>query len=386
MPSLAVKFSLAFGCSAAILFYVTSSKHVTFRKLTKNILVPLLNKLPEETAHDLAITFLKYRLMPVAIIHPSPELNINVLNRNFSHPIGLAAGFDKNAFAFHGLEALGFSFIEIGSVTPKPQPGNEKPRLFRLTEDEAIINRYGFNSDGCEKVYERLSKIANIPDRKCLLGVSLSKNKDSTNMITDVLVGIEKFAKIADYIVVNVSSPNTPGLRNFQARNQLSALLTAIRAEVERIRPQLPILLKLSPDLTFPELEDIAEIIRENKSKVDGLILTNTTTRRDFPLKSINKQETGGLSGQPIKDLSTSSIKFMYKLLGGSIPIIGVGGVKTGKDVYDKMCAGASLVQIYTSFIYEGPYIVESIHEELVTILRSNGYNSIDEIIGTEVM
>lgn len=271
----------------------------------------------------------------------------------------------------------------IGSVTPKPQPGNPKPRVFRLSEDNAVVNRYGFNSDGHDAVWERLKKLKENKPFNGVLGVNLGKNKMAQDTIQDYIDGIKKFMDVADYFVINVSSPNTTGLRSLQNRKNLEELLTKINVAKEAVGSKQPLLLKLAPDLSESERQDIADVILNKKTKVDGLVLCNTTIARPH-LTSPNKEESGGLSGAPLADVSTDMISDMYRRTHGSIPIIGVGGIFSGSDAYAKIKAGASLVQVYTSYIYNGPPIVGKIKRELCEILVTKGLSSVTDAVGID--
>lgn len=296
--------------------------------------------------------------------------------------MGLAAGFDKNAEAIQGLNEIGFGFIEVGSVTPEPQEGNPKPRVFRLLEDQAIINRYGFNSDGISVVQERLKAVRGDAAFNGVLGVNLGKNKLSENAIGDYKKGIEALGPYCDYLVINISSPNTPGLRSMQNKRELEDLLKATVDERNKLDKSVPLLLKISPDLNESELKDIANVIQKKGTKIDALIVSNTTIARPETLTSGHSQEVGGLSGAPVKDMSTKVISQMYKLTKGQVPIIGVGGIATGQDAYEKILAGASAVQIYSSMIYQGPPVVNRIKSELSTLLEENQYKSVQEAVG----
>lgn len=268
-------------------------------------------------------------------------------------------------------------------MTPKPQFGNAKPRVFRLPQDRAVINRYGFNSDGHDVVWERLKKLKENKNFNGIIGVNLGKNKESKDAVQDYIDGIKKFMDVADYFVINVSSPNTPGLRSLQSKQSLKQLLTSINAAREELNSKQPLLLKLAPDLSDSERQDVADVILQKKSKVDGLVLCNTTIARPN-LIDPNKEESGGLSGAPLTDISTAMISDMYKRTRGSIPIIGVGGVFSGTDVYAKIKAGASLVELYTSYIYNGPPIVSKIKRELCEILEADGFSSVNDAIGRD--
>lgn len=272
-------------------------------------------------------------------------------------------------------------FIISGSVTPNPQPGNPKPRVFRLPEDKAVINRYGFNSDGHNAVYERLKSLRSDPSFLGVIGVNLGKNKTSDDAISDYAEGIKKFSDLADYLVINISSPNTQGLRDLQSKQNLEQLLSKLNQLRESMNKKPPLLLKLAPDLSDSERQDVVDVIQKSKSRVDGLILSNTTISRT-DLVNDSKNETGGLSGAPLTDKSTLMIADMYRRTKGRIPIIGVGGIFTGQDAYDKIIAGASLVQIYTSYAYHGPPIVQRIKRELEGLITSNGYSSVADAVG----
>lgn len=302
-----------------------------------------------------------------------------------SNPIGIAAGFDKNGEAVEGLNHLGFGFVEIGSVTPFYQAGNEKPRVFRLEKDEAIINRYGFNSDGHEKVWHRLQQLRTNRRFDGVIGVNLGKNKSSDNAVNDYVEGLKLFAPVADYLVINISSPNTPGLRLMQQKDTLKKLLAEVVSTNRSLDFPKPIFLKLSPDLNDAELKDICAIIKKKECKVDGLIISNTTTNRSMVLHSQEQREEGGLSGRPLKEKSTKMIEDTFRLLDGKCVIIGVGGISSGRDVFEKILAGASAVQIYTSFVYQGPPIVTNLKKELDELLKENGYKSVQEAVGKGV-
>lgn len=268
-------------------------------------------------------------------------------------------------------------------MTPKPQPGRPKPRVFRLPEDNAIVNRYGFNSDGYHAVWERLKKLKENKHFNGVVGINLGSNEETKDVVQDYIDGIRKFMDVADYFVINVSCPNTAILRSVQGRKNLADLLIKVNTARELIDSRQPLFLKLSPDLSESERQDVADLVLSSKTKVDGLILCNTTTTRPN-LTSPNKEESGGLSGAPLTDLSTAMISDMYKRTRGRIPIIGVGGVFSGVDAYEKIKAGASLIQIYTSYIYNGPPIIDKIKRELCEILETNGFSSITNAVGKD--
>nr|XP_011442839.2 dihydroorotate dehydrogenase (quinone), mitochondrial [Crassostrea gigas] len=355
-------------------------------KFYREYVMPFTHKFFDaETAHRLGVLAAKYNIVPRKQKTPdSPILSSVVFGREFSNPVGLAAGFDKDGEGVRGLTKIGFGFIEIGSVTPEPQPGNPKPRVFRLKEDKAVINRYGFNSEGHEAVYNRLKDRVTEQDN-CLLGINLGKNKSSTDPISDYTQGVEKFSRLADYLVVNISSPNTPGLRDLQGKQKLQNLLDKVIERRDEMEVRKPLLVKIAPDLTDRDKEDIAAVVTSRKGYVNGLIISNTTVRRPPSLRNPSKTEEGGLSGPPVRDMSTKTIADMYRLTNGSIPIIGVGGVSSGQEAYKKIRSGASLVQLYTALVYEGPPVVKKIKRELEELLRRDGFKSISEAVGADV-
>ncbi|KAL3276991.1 hypothetical protein HHI36_012351 [Cryptolaemus montrouzieri] len=366
---------LGFGTFSALCIY---NEDVKFYK---NCLMPFVHLLGPEEAHRFSVIINKYRLLPSSKYVDPDSLKVVAFNRIFKNPIGLAAGYDKNAEAVYGINELGFGFVEVGSVTPLPQLGNEKPRVFRLKDDCAVINRYGFNSDGHEKVLQRMYEIRqNMFDG--VIGVNLGKNKMSLDPVGDYVTGILKFGPVADYLVINISSPNTPGLRNMQNKKELYDLLVPVVQAANRVPNRPALLLKLAPDLSYEERKDVADIIMKKECKVDGLIISNTTVSRPDSL-SCKKEamETGGLSGKPLKNMSTQMVADMYKLTNG-MPIIGVGGISSGEDAYEKIKAGATVVQIYTAMVYEGPALVTQIKKDLVKLLADDGYRNITEAIG----
>lgn len=374
------------------LFTVTSSAVALFggisfyqgnERFYSDVIIPLAQLIDPETAHNLAVKSLKWGLVSKQKTEDPSLLRTTVLGLQFKNPIGMAAGFDKQGEAVEGLHKIGFSFVEIGSVTPKPQPGNPKPRVFRLPEDNAVVNRYGFNSDGHDVVWKYLQKLKKNKNFNGILGVNLGKNKETEDAIQDYIDGIKRFMDVADYFVINISSPNTPGLRSLQNKKNLEELLIRLNAARELIGSKQPLLLKLAPDLSDAERQDIADVILKKKSKVDGLVLCNTTITRPSLINS-NKEESGGLSGAPLADISTAIISDMYKRTHGSIPIIGVGGIFSGADAYVKIKAGASLVQLYTSYVYNGPPIVGKIKQELCEILETNGLSSVADAVGKD--
>ena len=346
-----------------------------------NFLRPFIFNLDPEKAHDLAIKSLKYNFIPQKLFSVENEevLNTKLFGKEVQNPIGLAAGFDKSAEVYNEIFKLGFGFVEIGTVTPKKQYGNQKPRIFRLEKDSALINRLGFNNDGSEIVKNRIEN--NIP--KGLLGINIGPNKETSNMINDFIECAKTFFPLGDYVTINISSPNTEGLREFHDKELLEDLLLKINKIREESNFNKSFLLKISPDLDDSSIDHIIEL--SLKYDINGLILTNTTVRNRENLIDQKKNEEGGLSGKPIKDLSTNFIKNFYKRLNGKIPIIGVGGVDSGKSAFEKISAGASAVQLYTGMIYKGPLIVKEIKRDLINILKEKGFKNIKEVIGTNL-
>lgn len=337
---------------------------------------PLLFRFAPETAHRLTIVALK--AMPRRAAPPdAPSLGVSLWGRRFPNPIGLAAGFDKNAEVFSAILSLGFGFTEVGTVTPRAQAGNPRPRLFRLVEDEAVINRLGFNNQGHAPAYERLNRGRGRLER---VGVNVGANKDSADRIADYTAGIETFCALAGYFTINISSPNTPGLRDLQARASLDSLIRACQGA--RGGRQVPILVKIAPDLDDAELADVAAVALE--TGVDGLIIGNTTLARPASLKSSLAVETGGLSGQPLMALSTDRLRFVYGITGRRLPLIGVGGIASGADAYAKIRAGASLVQLYSALVYQGPGLVRRIKSELAALLARDGFACVADAVGTD--
>eukprot|EP00890_Picochlorum_soloecismus_P006206 jgi/Picsp_1/6587/NSC_03930-R1_dihydroorotate dehydrogenase len=351
---------------------------------------PGLRLLDAERAHKVGIWAAKTGLFPRET-RPDPEsLSISVWGKDFSNPVGLAAGFDKDGEAVKGLLSLGFGFVEIGSVTPLPQPGNPKPRCFRLKEYGAVINRYGFNSQGVEKVKENITAARNSLEGKKLglVGINLGKNKTSEDAVGDYCTGVRELGYLADYLVINISSPNTPGLRALQSRKELETLISAVLQERNSLQitekgHAPPLLVKIAPDLVQQDLEDIAKV--SLKLGVDGLIVSNTTIERPEGIRNHpDAGETGGLSGKPLFSMSTDVLSEMYKLTKGKIPLIGVGGVSSGREAYQKIRAGASLIELYTAFSYAGPSIVPNIKKELAQCLATDGFASVKDAVGAD--
>ena len=343
-----------------------------------SVLRPFLFKLDPETTHDLAIKSLKFNYLPRKMFEVEDEqiLNIELLGKNFPNPIGLAAGFDKSGEVYNSLLKFGFGFIEIGTVTPLKQFGNPKPRIFRLEDDSALINRLGFNNDGIEIIKNRIKS----EKKKGVVGINIGPNKNTKDQKNDFCIGLKNFFDIADYITVNISSPNTEGLRDFHDQEKLEDLLLALNKIKSENKINIPLLLKISPDIKDNHISEIADTAIIND--ISGIILTNTTNSNKDKLISDFKKEEGGLSGEPLQQISTNMIKKFYKQLNGKIPIIGVGGVNSGKSAYEKIIAGASLLQLYTGLVYKGPSIVKNIKKELIQILKVEGLNNIKDAIG----
>ncbi len=338
----------------------------------------LLRLLPPESAHRLSLRLLT--LSPPALLRrgspDDPILAARLFGLDFPNPVGLAAGYDKNAEVFEPARHLGFGFVEIGSVTPRPQAGNPRPRLFRLGGDRAVINRMGFNNDGLDAVAARLARRRG----PGIVGANLGKNKESADAAADYAAGMRALGPHADYVVINVSSPNTPGLRALQGRAPLAALIATVLAARGANRP--PLLLKIAPDLTQADKQDIAEVALS--SGLDGLIVSNTTIARPAGLQGRAKGETGGLSGRPLFAPSTAVLADMYRLTGGRLPLVGVGGIAGAADAYAKIRAGASLLQVYTALVYEGPGLVERIKRGLAAQLRADGFTGIAQAVGAD--
>tara|TARA_Y100000817_G_C16807786_1_gene522806 strand:- start:153 stop:1202 length:1050 start_codon:yes stop_codon:yes gene_type:complete len=345
-----------------------------------SLIRPFIFNLDPEKAHDLAIKSLKYNILPSNLFSVNEEemLSTQLFGKEINNPIGLAAGFDKSAEVYNEIFKIGFGFVEVGTVTPKQQFGNEKPRVFRLEKDQALINRLGFNNDGSEIVKRRIE--SNTPSS--LLGINIGPNKDTDDMTEDFIKCAEIFFPIGDYITINISSPNTTGLRNFHREEILKKLFLKINEIRQKSNFNKFFLLKVSPDLEDSDIPGIIKIILENK--IDGVILTNTTDKNRENLNGKNSDEKGGLSGKPIKDISTQFVRRFYKDLKGKIPIIGVGGVDSGESAFEKIAAGASAVQLYTGLIYKGPTIVKDIKKDLIKILKNKGFKNINEAIGSD--
>jgi dihydroorotate dehydrogenase len=339
-------------------------------------LLPLLRRLDPERAHELALLGLRLRLAGQDRSASDPVLEVEVLGHRFDNPIGLAAGFDKDAVAMAGLLHLGFGFVETGTVTPRPQPGNPRPRLFRLDEDGAVINRMGFNNAGIDRYLRRL---AQRPPRPALIGANIGINKEDADPERDYPALIAAVAPYADYVVINVSSPNTPGLRDLQGEARLRAIL---RAVAERVPQRPPLLVKIAPDIGDAALAVLVETCVQQG--VQGLIVSNTTTSRPAGLRSPHAREAGGLSGEPLFRISTRLLARAFLLAKGRLVLIGVGGVSSGEQALTKIRAGASLVQLYTGFAYAGPALIPKLKRELAAALRGAGFTRVPDAVGSD--
>ena len=339
---------------------------------------PFLHALDAETAHGLTIKALcGLPKMPDTRIR-DPLLKQSLMGLDFPNPLGLAPGFDKNAEVPDAMLAQGFGFVEVGTVTPQPQAGNPRPRLFRLKEDEAVINRMGFNNEGAAVVARRLDARRN---RGGIVGVNIGANKDAEDRMADYAAGVRWFGPRASYLTVNISSPNTPGLRNLQSRDELARLLDRVNEARLKLPRRLPVLLKIAPDLSTPELADIAAVTA--KGEVDAVIISNTTLSRP-PLHSRHKGEAGGLSGKPLFALSTRQLARFHQLSGGKLPLVGVGGISDAETAWMKIMAGASLLQVYSALVYKGPDLVQEILEGLARRLRERHLVSLSEAVGLQ--
>ena len=338
----------------------------------------LIFKFDPETAHNLVIKSLKLNLTPNLMNENKndPMFKTNLFGKEIDNPIGMAAGFDKNAEVYNPLFKLGFGFVEVGTVTPLEQYGNPKPRVFRLVEDQALINRLGFNNLGAEDVSNRIRSNLN----KGLLGINIGPNKDSNDRLNDYLIGLRTFHDIADYITINISSPNTENLRNFHDETKFDELINSVQEEKAKLKSKIPIVVKISPDISEKQIAPLSEILLDQK--VSAIIVSNTTAKNREKLNDILKHQKGGLSGKPLEEEANKLISKFYKLLKNKIEIIGVGGVDSGESAYRKFLAGASHVQLYTGMVFQGPNIVGKIKKELKEILIADGIKNFREIIG----
>ena len=338
----------------------------------------LIFKLDPEIAHNLAIQSLKFNFIPNILDKDknNPLFETKLFNKKLDNPIGMAAGFDKNAEVYNSLFKLGFGFVEVGTITPLKQYGNPKPRVFRLVEDKALINRLGFNNHGAKNVFERIKSNSQIG----LLGINIGPNKDTDNRLNDYIECLKIFHEIADYITINISSPNTEDLRSFHDQTKLNNLLKRIENEKKILNSKIPLAVKVSPDIDDKEIKKICEVLLNNN--IELIIISNTSESTRESLNNIQGHQKGGLSGKPIEKKSTALISKFYKILKGRIKIIGVGGVDSGKSAYEKFLAGANYVQLYTGMVFRGPNIVHMIKKELSELLLKDGVKNYTEIIG----
>jgi dihydroorotate dehydrogenase len=343
---------------------------------------PLIFKVDPEKAHTLAIKSLKFNLIPNVFDanKNDPIFKTVIFDKELDNPIGMAAGFDKNAEVYNALFKLGFGFVEVGTITPLKQYGNPKPRVFRLVEDEALINRLGFNNHGAEVIRDRIE----LNNKLGLLGINIGPNKDSNDRLNDYLIGLKTFHKIADYITINISSPNTENLRNFHDKSKLQELLKSISAEKNILKSSIPITVKISPDIDDSQIDLISDILLENEIK--AIIVSNTSEASRDKLDNIQRHQKGGLSGKPIEKKSNILISKFYKLLKGKIKIIGVGGVDSGQAAYDKFLAGADFIQLYTGMVFKGPNIAGIIKKDLKELLIRDGVKNFTEIVGNKTL
>lgn len=349
----------------------------------ERLVAPCLRLLAPETAKDLAIWSLRHRLLPAAPDFDDPALRARFWGLSFANPIGLAAGFDKNAAFVAGAFDMGFGFVEAGTVTPRPQPGNPKPRLFRLPEDGGVINRFGFNSAGHALVAERLARFRRYSRHAGgVVGVNLGMNKDTADPAGDYAAGVRAFAPHADFVTINVSSPNTAGLRDLQQEDSLLAIARAAHAVLEETQGECRLMVKLAPDLGD---EAAASLVRRMTTAglVDGWIVSNTTIARPATLQSPQAREAGGLSGPPVFERSTALVRLVWQASGGGF-IVGVGGVRDGATALAKIRAGASLLQLYTAMVYDGPGVIGRIQAELGALLHQQGFASLADAVGAD--
>ncbi len=344
--------------------------------MSYRLIRPLVFAFDAERAHHLSIALLRMMPTPPAL-QPDPMLAQTVAGIAFPNPVGLAAGYDKEGLVAHKMHGLGFGFAELGTLTPLPQPGNPLPRLFRLEEDRAVINRMGFNNGGQAAAAERVAKRRR--NGSAVIGINIGANKDATDRIADYATGVTCMMPLADYLTVNISSPNTPGLRALQDRAALDQLLGAVMAA--RGSDRTPIFLKVAPDLEPADVEDIAAACLDHH--IDALIVSNTTISRP-PLRSAHAGETGGLSGAPLHDLSLERLRDFRRLLGARLPLIGVGGISDAEQAYARIRAGASLIQLYSALVYEGPYLAKRINAGLKTLLQRDGLRTISQAVGID--
>jgi len=395
---LATLVGAALGAAAAVAVTSESGRRTrAYWAVADSVATPALRWMDAERAHAAAVFALRSRWGPVAPRETAEErhaLRSRVFAREFAHPVGLPAGFDKQATAFEGALDMGFSFVEVGGVTPKPQPGNARPRMWRLPQDRAVINRFGLNSDGHDAVAARLAARDRDARPESWVGVNLAKNTDSAELVADYVEGVRRLGPLVDFIVLNVSCPNVGWTRGLAGEvgggasghddddGGVKALVRAVRRERDRVCAGVPVLLKLGPDMDEGAMRKMAAVALE--CGVDGLVLTNTTTARDG-LAADARANAGGLSGAPLRDKALRATRELYRLTGGAVPIIGVGGISSARDAYERIRAGASLVQIYTALVYEGPGLVNSIRRELPALLRADGFENVADAVGADV-
>jgi len=339
----------------------------------------LIFKIDPEIAHGLAIKSLKFNFLQNIFDESKddPIFQTNLFGKDISNPIGVAAGFDKNAEVYNALFKLGFGFVEVGTITPKKQYGNSKPRVFRLTQDQALINRLGFNNLGAENISSRIR--SNVPNG--LLGINIGPNKDTEDRLNDYLVGFRTFHDISDYITINISSPNTENLRELHNQEKLEGLISSIEKEKIKLGSKTPLVIKVSPDILDNQAFEIADLFLQYK--IGGIIVSNTTDSNRESLQNSQKYQKGGLSGKPLETRSNKLINIFYSHLKGRIPIIGVGGVDSGKSAYNKFLAGANYIQLYTGMVFQGPNITAKIKKEFKLLLENKGIKNFQEIIGS---
>lgn len=337
------------------------------------IIRPVIFRFEPEISHKFILNSLKLFGTIRLDERDDPLLENYLFGKKFSNPFGLAAGFDKNAEVIGGISNLGFGFTEVGTLTPKPQDGNPRPRLFRLRSDQAIINRLGFNNLGFNYAYNNIKKV----NRKLPIGINLGANRETLNKVEDYLDGVEKFDNLAGYLTINISSPNTPGLRKLQQRDELDTLLKAFKTKSIKSK----IFIKIAPDLSDENLQDI--VSTAIKYQVQGLVVCNTTTERNYPLKDNCSIEKGGLSGPPLVDISARMVSDIFAVAGNRLTLIGVGGVSNGREAYERIAKGASLLQLYTALIYQGPFLIKNLKKELIQLMKDDGIRDISSLIGT---
>ena len=343
----------------------------------ERLALPLFHKIDPETAHRVSLGLMKHGLVPFRTPYQSKRLEVSLAGIDLPNPLGLAAGYDKSAAAVPHLAKMGFGFVEIGTITPKPQRGNDRPRMFRLPSDRAVINRYGFNNDGAELAAERLQASRH----RGIVGLNAGPNSDAANPVEDYLTVMRSCLPFVDYATINISSPNTAGLRDFHDRKMLDGLLDRVLAVRDELSEDLPVFLKISPDLEQEQIAPVVEAATDRRRV--GLIATNSTVDRESVSASEHREESGGLSGKPLFGKSTEVLRRVYELSNGELPLIGVGGIGSGRDAYEKIKAGASALQICTALSYDGVSLIHSILAELDGLLAADGFSNVVEAVGT---